>query len=72
MDIMYSRPYKGYSVTGNEVEIVGERFETGKEYYLYNIVGYQPQNGQPFVALKCNVHPIETIPETEVEDDIDV
>lgn len=56
---MYEMPRQGGSVTGNLVEVIGEQLveDDGQrlDLYLYNIVGYQPKNGQPFAALKCNI-----------------
>lgn len=56
----YDAPIKGGSVTGNLVEVIGEQTvvtDEGKELeqYIYNIVGYTPKNGKPFVALKSNI-----------------
>ena len=56
----YDAPIKGGSVTGNLVEVIGEQTvvtDEGKELeqYIYNIVGYTPENGKPFVALKSNI-----------------
>lgn len=57
--VMYAEPRKGGSLTGNLVEIIGEQTveHNGRilEQYLYNIVGYTPSNGLPFVALKSNI-----------------
>lgn len=57
---MYDEPIKGGSITGNFVEVIGERVvnRCGKilEQYLYNIEGYTPKNGLPFVALKSNIY----------------
>lgn len=57
---MYDEPIKGGSITGNFVEVIGERVVNrfGKilEQYLYNIEGYTPKNGLPFVALKSNIY----------------
>lgn len=57
--IFYNKPLKGGSVTGNFVEVIGEQVveDEGKTYdqYIYNIVGYTPKNGKPFVALKSNI-----------------
>ena len=60
---MYDTPRMGYTVMGDMVEIIGEAFDkaNGNEYYYYNIDGYTPENGKPFVALKCNVIPIEPV-----------
>lgn len=59
-ETMYETPRQGGSVTGNLVEIIGERTvnRCGKihEQYLYNIVGYTPQNSLPFTALKSNIY----------------
>ena len=59
-ETMYDTPKQGGSFTGNLVEIIGERTvnRCGKilEQYLYNIVGYTPKNGLPFVALKSNIY----------------
>ena len=56
---MYDKPVRGGSITGNLVDIIGERTEIreGKilDFYLYNICGYKPSNGRPFVALKSNI-----------------
>lgn len=57
---MYDEPLYGGSFTGNLVEVIGERVveHEGKllEQYLYNIMGYTPENGLPFVSLKCNIY----------------
>lgn len=59
--IMYKTPLSGISIVGGDrVEIIGERkaeLEDGRivEQYLYNIIGYTPENGQPFVSLKANI-----------------
>ena len=41
------------------VEIIGEQVieYEGRvlDQYLYNIVGYTPKNGKPFMALKSNI-----------------
>ena len=59
-ETMYDEPIRGGSFTGNLVEIIGERVvnRCGKilEQYLYNIEGYTPKNGLPFVALKSNIY----------------
>lgn len=56
---MYEEPIQGGSVTGNLVEIIGEQvieYEgRALDQYLYNIVGYTPKNGKPFMALKSNI-----------------
>lgn len=56
---MYEEPLTGGSITGNLVEVIGERevLHEGKvlEQYIYNIEGYTPKNGKPFVALKDNI-----------------
>jgi hypothetical protein len=57
----YTKSKKGISLfSDNEIEIIGEQtveLENGKviEQYLYNIVGYTPENGKPFVSLKANI-----------------
>ena len=56
---MYDEPKMGGSIMGDLVEIIGEqkaRIE-GKviDQYIYNIVGYTPKNGLPFVAMKSNI-----------------
>ena len=56
----YDAPIKGGSITGNLVEVIGEQTvmtDEGRELeqYIYNIVGYTPENGKPFVALKSNI-----------------
>lgn len=59
----YKKDYDGYSVMGDAVRIVGEAIDiaSGNEYYLYDILGYTPVNGQPFVGLKENIIPTEQI-----------
>lgn len=57
---MYENKVNGASVMGSQVEVIGERTiktEDGRvlEQYIYNIVGYTPKNGKPFVALKANI-----------------
>lgn len=57
---MYDKSMQdGSFMSGNVVEIIGEQTieEDGEVYeqYLYNIVGYTPKNGKPFVALKSNL-----------------
>lgn len=58
--VEYDEPVKGWSLfTGIPVEIIGEltvEFD-GKiiEQYIYNIVGYKPEYGMPFVSRKCNI-----------------
>ena len=56
---MYDVPVKGGSVTGNLVDIIGEQKveHDGRilDQYIYNIEGYTPENGLPFVALKSNI-----------------
>lgn len=57
---MYKNTIQGGSITGNLVEIIGEQkmeLEDGRiiEQYLYNVVGYTPANGKPFVSLKANL-----------------
>lgn len=57
----YETPLSGVSVfSGEMVEIIGEQVylaEDGRllDQYIYNIVGYEAQNGKPFVALKVNI-----------------
>lgn len=56
----YETPIKGISiVSGNLVEIIGEQTVVmdGKilEQFIYNIVGYEPKNGKPFISLKDNI-----------------
>ena len=57
---MYDLPKKAISMwSGDEVEIIGE--QTARygdkllEQYIYNIVGYTPANGKPFISLKSNL-----------------
>ena len=57
---MYDKPIKGGSVMGSLVNIIGEQtvqLEDGRiiEQYIYNIIGYNAKNGQPFAALKANI-----------------
>ena len=64
---MYSKSYRGGSVTGNAIEIIGEEvYEIDGEIlegYLYNIVGYTPKNGLPFLSRKCNIFVLDEIRE---------
>lgn len=58
---MYEQPLQGGSITGNEVEIIGEQtvqLDDGRvlEQYIYNIVGFNPENEKPFVSLKANIY----------------
>lgn len=60
---MYSKSIQAGSIMGDLVEIIGEQkmeLEDGRiiEQYLYNIVGYIPKNGKPFVSLKANIFAI--------------
>ena len=57
---MYGEPKEAYSMfSGDKVEIIGEQTISyeGKvlDQYLYNIVGYTPKNGKPFMGLKGNL-----------------
>ena len=69
-EFRYKKSYRAGSVTGNEVDIIGEAVyrngADGKLYdcYLYNIVGYTPQNGKPFVSRKENIYILEPIKES--------
>lgn len=56
----YDNAISGGSMTGNLVSVIGEQtvqLEDGRiiEQYIYNIVGLEPENGKPFVALKANI-----------------
>ena len=56
----YEKPINGISiVSDNLVEIIGEQTVVmdGKilEQFIYNIVGYEPKNGKPFISLKDNI-----------------
>lgn len=56
----YDEAIMGGSITGSLVEVIGERtveLDDGRiiEQYLYNIVGYTPENNLPFAALKANI-----------------
>ena len=56
----YETPIRGISIVGgNLVEIIGEQTVVmdGKilEQFIYNIVGYEPKNGKPFISLKDNI-----------------
>ena len=58
--MMYDEPKKAISAfSGDMVEIIGEqrvRLEGNVlDQYLYNIVGYTPKNGKPFMGLKANL-----------------
>ena len=57
---IYDKPIEALSITGEKIEIIGERDvwrADGRtaELYIYNIVGYTPKNGKPFAALKNNI-----------------
>jgi hypothetical protein len=57
---IYETPIKGVSiVSDNLIEIVGEQIVVIdgeiKEQFIYNIVGYEPKNGKPFISLKDNI-----------------
>ena len=60
-EINYEKLMKGISMFSSDiVTIIGERkvkLEDGRivEQYLYNIDGYTPKNGKPFVSLKANI-----------------
>lgn len=62
---MYKKAYRGGSIMGDPVEIIGEAVDkaNGNEYYYYNICGYTPENGLPFVALKANIIVVDKIDE---------
>lgn len=68
----FEKIYEAGSITGNLVEIIGERLvedlESGKRFaqYLYNIVGYEAKNGLPFAARKCNIVCFEKIKEERI------
>lgn len=56
----FDKSVKGFSITGNQVTIIGEQtveLDDGRviEQYIYNIDGYTAKNGKPFVALKSNI-----------------
>lgn len=58
--ITYEKEVDGISVFSDSmVKIIGEQVVeidgTIKEMYVYNIVGYNPENGKPFVGLKANI-----------------
>ena len=46
-------------VSDNLVEIIGEQTVVIdgeiEEQFIYNIVGYEPKNGKPFISLKDNI-----------------
>lgn len=58
---LYSEYQEGISMfSENKVLIIGEQtveLEDGRivEQFLYNIIGYAPENGKPFVSLKGNI-----------------
>lgn len=58
---MYKKPLEGYTTMwGDKVEIIGEQYVCLKDgdiirQYIYNIVGYIPENGYPFIARDCNI-----------------
>lgn len=59
-EVMYEEPKIGISLCSfEEVEVIGERviLMDGLLYsqYLYYIVNYKSENGQPFVALNSNI-----------------
>lgn len=55
----YNKPKSGVSITGNLVEIIGEKWVEYKgdilKLYIYNIIGYTAKNGKPFESLDCNI-----------------
>lgn len=56
----YKEAVQAGSIMGDLVEVIGEQkmeLEDGRiiEQFLYNIVGYTPANGKPFVSLKANL-----------------
>ena len=56
----YETPKRGYTLfTDNFVTIIGERVVVIdgdiKEQYIYNIDGYEAENGKPFISLKANI-----------------
>lgn len=60
--MMYTIAKDGVSLfNGQRVEVIGEQLlrEKGTEnwlnQYLYNIVGYTPENGKPFASIKENI-----------------
>ena len=58
---MYEKPVIGYTTMwGDKVEVIGEQwvqFTDGEiiRQYIYNIIGYTPENGYPFIARDCNI-----------------
>ena len=59
---LYERNLKGISIcSGCEGEVIGEELiefedkDTPVEVYIYNIIGYEPKNGKPFIARKENI-----------------
>lgn len=57
---VYEKPINGISMfSGELVEIIGEQTVVIdgeiKEQFIYNIVGYEPKNGKPFISLKDNI-----------------
>lgn len=56
---MYDESFRGLSFTETLVDVVGEAdVEIDgeiKEMYLYNIVGYEPENKKHFMSLKLNI-----------------
>lgn len=62
---MYKKSYLEVSIMGDPVGIISEALykANDNEYYYYNICGYTPKNGLPFVALKANIIVVDKIDE---------
>lgn len=59
-EMTYENVYHAVTTMGDFAEIVGEQtvqLEDGRiiEQYIYNLEHYKPENGLPFVAMKCNL-----------------
>lgn len=56
----FKEPKKGISIVGDElITIIGEQIAEYEgviyDQYIYNIDGYKPANGKPFVSMKANI-----------------
>ena len=57
----YEKEIEGHSIMGSLISVIGEQtveLLDGRiiDQYIYNIVGYTPENEKPFVALKENIY----------------
>lgn len=64
---MFNESVEAVSIMGGPVLIVGEQqmeLEDGRvvDQYLYDVVGYTPENGKHFASLKDNISVIGELP----------